>query len=70
MLVGLADFPTGDGNHTTVRIGSSLPVFQLKEVECRHGGIEVEMQRLLRACLTVGQAGKLFGITEQGTGSI
>ena len=27
--------------------------------------IEVEMQRLLRACLVAGQAGKLFGITEQ-----
>src|ERR671914_1972654 len=42
-----------------------LPVFKLEEVECCPRGIEVEMKRLLAARLTVGQAGKLFGITEQ-----
>lgn len=42
-----------------------LPVFKLEEVECRHRGIEMEMQSLFTARLAVGQAGKLFGITEQ-----
>lgn len=42
-----------------------LTVFKFDQIQCCHGGIEVEMKGLFAARLTVGPADTLFGITEQ-----
>ena len=65
MEIGFTDFPTGNRDDAGAVIGCPFKVFQAQEIEGGHGGVEVKMQGLAVACLTVTQAGELLGVAEQ-----